>query len=298
MDDEIFFAVVGLTGDVIAELQVPPSTTVAQIKLSIYETEPTAAPALQKLLLGGRELPDTEVAQHLSLPDDGTYDGEITVLHLVIHVELDQLLNSPPETCVETVTSLDAMGDAAEPCVTGLFQDIDPANVVDGLRTLRRNLKTAGDLNNFKVALRPNVLEVLMCDRHEVRDRRWMREVLPWLGPTLVPHLVSWLAHLDRPLAPHLRQCLDVLKAAGLPERVVLAARIALSDTGGVSSARIDELASLWRSLGRNVASCRSGTELARLKALRHRAYEALLDLGENAADCKVRYKIKRILGR
>lgn len=300
--DEIEIAVIGLTGDLVAALRLLPTAKVREIKRLVFESQPTAAPSWQQLFLEGRELQDGEVAESFVLPlsseDDAPVGHDTAVfIQLVIVVDLHDLVHGPHETALEVAASLDALGEAAEPYVASFLGDMEQAAIITCVQSLSERLNVAGDFSNLKAAFRPHVFEVLASTGPQPRGRRrcWKFDVLSWLGPNAVPHLVSWLAHLERPLLPQWRRCAELLRSYPDSPRVCLAAKSALSDRGGPSVARVDELAQLRRSLGRNIA-CAAPEERWTLEDLRNRAFAALCDLHEHSADCKVRYAAARAL--
>ncbi|CAK9114598.1 unnamed protein product [Durusdinium trenchii] len=120
-----------------------------------------------------------------------------------------------------------------------------------------------------------------------------MMDVLRWLSPQIVPHLVAWL-HLQRPLSSSLRPKVELMRRLSDSARVRLAAKTALGDKGYATVGRVEELAKLRAALLRDVQAAPAAEKKVLLR-YRDQVREKLLQLGKQS-EGHVLYAVKRAL--
>lgn len=319
----VALTVIGLAGNVVAELRVASSDIVACIKQLIRACRPSAPACWQRLIFQGRLLSDVESAEDLvaaAAPGTvGSISDEVVgpiVLQLVVAVNPFDILLSSIELAVEAAEGLDAMGTmGVAPHVARLFEpecgeeaanarapaaalaaiestlDLLSGHLCVNFRCLR-----PPPLLNLKAAFVPHAMDLLRSGEPTVLSRRFrIGRIFSWLGVAAVPHLVAWIGLLPRPVGAPVRQRLEQLAQFQDNPRVRLAAKAALADKGGPSAARVDELAGLRSSLQRNIKATEQDDDRRVLEDLRDAACNALRALGESD-DSRLRYRVTRAL--
>jgi len=294
------FSVVGLSGDA-TEVHVGEAATVSCIKAAIHGRDPTKATCWQRLLHGGRELCDEDCVESIA----GGSPAPVT-LTLVVVVDPSRLVLGSPEAVAEAAGALEAMGAGMDPHLSRLFADeagepLQAPAAEEVLDALGQRLGWASAHEGLRTALVPHAMGALASDEAACGRSGRLCRIFGWLGAAAAPHLVAWLGLLERPVPPRLARRVEQLGRFHASARVRLAAKRALRDGGGPSVARVEELAELRASLGRDLkAGCRGAAGLRKrsLEALRASACAALRELGERAGDARVRYAASRALRR
>merc|ERR1712032_1240147 len=176
-------------------------------------------------------------------------------------------------------------------------EGLPSAIVADVLFKLTRWIRGKKGLPNLKAALLPYAMAALQDDTLPQSHGIKLVRVLSFLGQVAVPHLVAWLGLLERPLSCHNQWKAEELRTREFSARVHLAARFAISDRGGPSVARVEELCKLRASLGRD-AKVASVEDRTLLEAFRAEARASLQSLKEHSDDCHIRYAADRALRR
>uniref|UniRef100_A0A7S0BD63 Ubiquitin-like domain-containing protein n=1 Tax=Pyrodinium bahamense TaxID=73915 RepID=A0A7S0BD63_9DINO len=296
MDGEsIAIVVLGLSGDVIAEVQMGQSETISDLKRTIHMIDRAKATCWQRLMCHDRELFDQDRVGHMN--------GAAPIFFtLVVSVDVNKLLTGSSEIVAEVAEAFEAMGKAMIPHMDNLFIDeagepLDALIAEEVLNTLGHRLGWVRTLAGLRRVLLPHAMDILRSTALVFRNHDRICRIFAWLGPAASPHLVAWLGLLERPLPPCMIRRVQQLSRFPDCARVRLAAKSALRDKGGHSVARVDELAKLWASLGRDIKALAEEDRYA-LEIYRSSAHAALCELQAQSTDLRVRYAASRALRR
>jgi len=309
MSEVLELTVVGLAGNVVAELCLEPEQqNTVGVKRLIHEAAPAALPRWQRLLVGGRLLEDSDsLASVTADPAVASGAGGAPprlVVQLVVSAEPRDLVQKDPHVVAQAALAFEALAAGAAPHVARLFESdagvpVQPAAAEQTLFTITQRLAWVRDLGNLdqvKAVLLPHAMDILqsgLLEEHRRQDR--LAGIFAFLGPVAVPRLLAWLGLMARPVPREARWRVEQLQRAALSARVRVAAKTALADAGGGHKARVKELAALRDSLGRFAAAAAGAPEKHSLQELRARAVETLRSLAE-AGDPHVRYAAEHAL--
>mmetsp|Transcript_71569 Transcript_71569/g.205353 ORF Transcript_71569/g.205353 Transcript_71569/m.205353 type:complete len:299 (-) Transcript_71569:14-910(-) len=293
-------SIVSMSGTCVADLPAQPGDTVLALKRSIYEKLPSAPPCWQRLLLGSRLLEDGDLVGNLDLPleDDGS-----VVVSLILTMDPRDMLRDH-SLAAEAASGLNSLGTAVPRYLAKLFETdegdpVEPATAEETLYGVAMRLQDSHRkklvLDDLRSALLPYAMRVLESSGlKEVRQAR-LAVIFSWLGAVAVARQIAWIGLLPRPLEEKWRWRVEQLRRHSDCPRVRVAAKAALCDPGGVSRARITELAALRKSLGRYMATS-PAEEAQILKDFRERSVYELRKLETQTSDRHIQYAVSNAL--
>eukprot|EP00929_Paragymnodinium_shiwhaense_P082782 TRINITY_DN43796_c0_g1_i1.p1 TRINITY_DN43796_c0_g1~~TRINITY_DN43796_c0_g1_i1.p1 ORF type:complete len:345 (+),score=80.86 TRINITY_DN43796_c0_g1_i1:87-1121(+) len=328
--------VVAISGDTVLAYDAESTDTVRSVKERLRDARPGLAVCWQTLLLAGGFGEGAVAEDNAALADCGGDSCMEVVFQLVSCTQIEDLASNNADIVEEVAWAIDSMyvGDAAE-LLDGLFE-CAPADVIGKVNRIGNMIKKK-ELSDWekkprslteiclppfyvlKAACLPRVMEAL-SSQDLVQSGNVQAQIsmaFGWLGPVMVPHVVSWLALLPRPLERSMLWRVQVFErfqnstfGSKIGPPVRRAAKAALSNRAVVSKARVDELASLCACLTNKLRRSSAGysdsqkaalasPEWGTLELLRQQANSALIDLRERAReDIKVRYEVDRAIAK
>lgn len=292
------FSITTLSGETVAAPTLLLPQTVLALKKAICEERPSANPHWQRLLVQGRMLGDAEDLEQFRSQDP-------VQVQMVVVMDPWDLLQEV-EVATQAARCLDALGtDKVAPHLARLFEDpagnpLSPKAVEDMLFELARRLlfsrTKALPLPFLRTALVPHALLMLESEGlPENRRQCRISFIFQFLGSVSVPRLVAWLRLQPRPLREDLRWRVEQLRGRDDSAPVRLAAKVALSDRGVLSKARIQELVAVHHALKLDIGEA-VGIERSTLEALLVQAGTTLRGLEALAAEPHVKYALSKAL--